>query len=241
MHLMESSALGSTGERLYVFRETVLTLRLAPSVSSPNYYTDLVVDNLEGLDVEGRTILDLGCGTGLITILLSRVLGAEQVWAIDIDPGAVALTKSNSRLNGCDLSRMHLMCSDIRTLPARLRLDLIIANPPQIPTPELQNDQQCSGGWTGRKVIQQIVEFSSRALTRGGRLVMTAAEFVDIGELESYSSRRGMALTTLASRLCRPGPYTMRFREHIERSGYRFPVVDGWPCFMLHLVALEVA
>lgn len=45
---------------------------------------------LDGLDLKGKTILDIGCGTGAITLSLARDHGAGKVIGIDVEEGVVA-------------------------------------------------------------------------------------------------------------------------------------------------------
>ncbi len=48
--------------------------------------------------LKGMTVLDLGCGTGILS-LASAFLGAEKILAVDIDPDAVRTTENNIGLN----------------------------------------------------------------------------------------------------------------------------------------------
>jgi len=49
--------------------------------------------------VEGATVLDVGCGSGILTIAAAK-LGAARVLAVDTDPLAVEATEANARRNG---------------------------------------------------------------------------------------------------------------------------------------------
>ena len=48
---------------------------------------------IAGIDVRGKSILDIGCGTGGVEIVLAGELGAGQVTAIDIEPQLVERTR----------------------------------------------------------------------------------------------------------------------------------------------------
>lgn len=62
--------------------------------------TRMMIQAMLGLDLAGKEVCDLGCGTGVLAILAER-LGATRILAIDNDPGAVDNAKSNIERNGC--------------------------------------------------------------------------------------------------------------------------------------------
>ncbi len=61
--------------------------------------TQLCLEALEGVMQPALVALDLGCGSGILSIAAAK-LGARQVLALDIDPIAVAATRENARANG---------------------------------------------------------------------------------------------------------------------------------------------
>ena len=62
--------------------------------------TSLALGMLEKLVKPGDRVLDVGCGTGILSILAAK-LGASEVKAVDIDPLAVECAERNVELNGC--------------------------------------------------------------------------------------------------------------------------------------------
>ncbi len=60
--------------------------------------TSLVMECMLEMDFNGKTVLDMGCGTGILAILASK-LGAKEVTAIDIDPWSFEATSENILLN----------------------------------------------------------------------------------------------------------------------------------------------
>jgi ribosomal protein L11 methyltransferase len=60
--------------------------------------TRLCLAELEARVAPGATVLDVGCGSGVLAVAAAR-LGAETVDAIDIDPEAVAATTANAEAN----------------------------------------------------------------------------------------------------------------------------------------------
>jgi ribosomal protein L11 methyltransferase len=60
--------------------------------------TTLVAEQILDMELTGKTVLDMGCGTGILGMLAS-LKGAERVVAIDIDSWAFESTVENARLN----------------------------------------------------------------------------------------------------------------------------------------------
>jgi ribosomal protein L11 methyltransferase len=61
--------------------------------------TALCLQILESLPLAGRTLIDYGCGSGILGIAALK-LGASHVTAIDIDPQALLATRNNATING---------------------------------------------------------------------------------------------------------------------------------------------
>ena len=66
--------------------------------SSPTTY--LAVRLMEKYFRRGDEVLDVGCGTGILSVLAAK-LGAAHVNAVDLDPEAVASTRKNVEINKC--------------------------------------------------------------------------------------------------------------------------------------------
>lgn len=75
--------------------------------------------------LSGKTIIDYGCGSGILGIS-ALVLGAHKVIAIDIDPLAIAATHQNAAKNG--IKKKQLFCYPPELLPQDIQADILIAN-----------------------------------------------------------------------------------------------------------------
>lgn len=64
-------------------------------------------------DIEGRNVLDLGCGTGMLGIAAS-ILGAGTVTGLDVDEGALAAAAENADCMDVD---MDFVCCDVARNP----------------------------------------------------------------------------------------------------------------------------
>lgn len=79
-------------------------------------------------NIETPKILDIGCGSGCISIALKKEIPCE-VTCIDINPEAVNITKKNALMNEV---MINVINSDIESFSTTEKYDIIISNPPYI-------------------------------------------------------------------------------------------------------------
>ena len=80
-------------------------------------------------DILGRRVVELGCGTGKLSIACA-LLGATHVIGIDIDPSIIKLAHTNSEQLGLQ-NKISWVCGDIEAIRASLPLfDVVVMNPP---------------------------------------------------------------------------------------------------------------
>jgi ribosomal protein L11 methyltransferase len=60
--------------------------------------TALCLEWLDGAELTDTTVIDYGCGSGILAIAAAK-LGARQVWAVDIDPQALQASEQNAAIN----------------------------------------------------------------------------------------------------------------------------------------------
>ncbi|MCQ5376631.1 MAG: METTL5 family protein [Candidatus Methanomethylicia archaeon] len=77
-------------------------------------------------DLEGRLIVDLGCGTGMLAAG-AAMMGADHVVGVDIDPEAVASAKRVAARMGIS-GGMDFIIADVRHL--EIKADVVVQNPP---------------------------------------------------------------------------------------------------------------
>lgn len=98
-----------------------------------HFTTQLCIEELENYITDGCSVLDLGCGSGILSII-SLMLGAKVAYAVDIDPNAVHIAYENATRNNVDTSTYHVMSGNILTdevLSNKLcekQYDVVIAN-----------------------------------------------------------------------------------------------------------------
>ena len=67
---------------------------------------------MEAHTVPGKSVLDLGCGSGILSIA-ALCLGASRAVAVDIDPKAVDVAYENAALNGIGKDRYTVMAGNV--------------------------------------------------------------------------------------------------------------------------------
>ncbi|EEX35709.1 50S ribosomal protein L11 methyltransferase [Vibrio metschnikovii] len=86
--------------------------------------TALCLQWLDSLDLSGKTVIDFGCGSGILAIAAIK-LGAAKVIGIDIDPQALQASRDNAERNGvADKIEVYLP----QNQPENLVADVLVAN-----------------------------------------------------------------------------------------------------------------
>jgi ribosomal protein L11 methyltransferase len=82
----------------------------------------MLLEELDRRVAGGESVLDIGCGSGILAVAAAR-LGAGRVVAIDIDPGAAEVTRSNAAANGVTVDASTAPVADV---PGTF--DIVLAN-----------------------------------------------------------------------------------------------------------------
>lgn len=114
--------------------------------------TAILLNSLKDEPISGR-ILDMGCGYGVIGIVMKRLFADSEVVMADVNPRAVECSVSNAQRNGTEC---RILVSDgFKQIEGSY--NTIISNPPIR---------------AGKAVIYQMFEDSARMLETGGRLYL---------------------------------------------------------------------
>ena len=76
--------------------------------------TKLCICELEKYITETKNVLDIGCGSGILSII-SLMLGASDAVALDIDPNSVHTAYDNAKMNNVDINKYKVYSGDILT------------------------------------------------------------------------------------------------------------------------------
>ena len=122
------------GERLWIcpsWRDvpdpTAVNVLLDPGLAfgtGTHPTTALCLQWLDSLDLKGKTLVDFGCGSGILAIAALK-LGAERVIGIDIDPQAIEASRDNAQRNGVS-DQLELYLPEDQ--PKNFQADIVVAN-----------------------------------------------------------------------------------------------------------------
>ncbi len=123
--------------------------------------------------VEGRSVLDVGSGTGALGIEAFRA-GATGLTAIDLSRRSVLASWLNSRLHGVPAKVRR---GDLFAPVKPHRFDLVLANPPYVPStgrpPSRHRTARCwDAGPDGRLLLDRICSGAHSVLNEGGALLL---------------------------------------------------------------------
>lgn len=88
--------------------------------------TRLCLETLDKIVKDGDTVLDIGCGSGILAIA-SMLLGAKESFGVDIDPLAVKTAAENGKMNGLDEPELQFVCGDLADKVTK-KYDVVVAN-----------------------------------------------------------------------------------------------------------------
>lgn len=99
-----------------------------------------VVSNCK-FPVDQLRILDIGSGSGCISVSLKRRIRRAEVWGCDVSDAALAVAKKNAESLGTDVNFVQLDFLDSTTWQLLPSFDIIISNPPYIPLKDKKDMQ----------------------------------------------------------------------------------------------------
>ncbi|WUQ40499.1 methyltransferase [Streptomyces sp. NBC_00234] len=175
-----------------------------PGIYAPQEDTAMLISALRREHLApGAEVLDVGTGTGAVAIAAARY-GAGRVIAIDMSAAAVLTTRLNALLSG-HARVIRAGRGDLTEPVAGLRFDLVLANPPYVPSasrrlPSRGRARAWEAGPDGRAVIDRVCAKVPALLRPGGVLLavhsvlsgptITATRLADAGLDVSVADRR---------------------------------------------------
>jgi len=164
------------GEPLEIAGRT-LDLRAHPRVWAPTSFARTFAPELLARVERGARVLELGVGSGVLSILAG--LEGAEVTALDINPDALELAAVNWAANGLPARADRFRHSDrFAAVAEGERFDLVFSNPPVLPAigaphTGTRDDFEVAGE-DGRRVLDAMLERAGPLLAPGGRMLTIA-------------------------------------------------------------------
>ena len=134
--------------------------------------TSLVIGELLKMDLDGKKLLDMGCGTAVLAILAS-MRGAKDIVAIDIDTWCTENSLENLEVNG--ISNIDVKLGGAELLEG-MHFDIVLAN-------------------INRNILLADMEKYVDCLSSGGELYMSGFYKEDIPLIEAEANINGLKMT----------------------------------------------
>ncbi len=131
--------------------------------------TWLVSKTMFSLDFKNKSVLDMGCGTGILAIL-AKLLGATKLLGIDIDDWSIENSIENAEINDC--SKIEFKKGDATLLPKQETFDIILAN-------------------INKNILKQDLPNYFNCLKKDGFLLLSGFFIADVEELKNLAKAIG--------------------------------------------------
>jgi len=137
-------------------------------VYKPAEDTLLLLRHAERL-VEGD-VLEMGTGSGYISIELSRMPRVRRIVGVDIDPKAVEVAQNNALEAGVSDS-VRFLESDLFQNLGDSRFNWVLFNPPYLPSEGVIDELSWAGGEKGGELLMRFLSEAPPHLSPGGRIL----------------------------------------------------------------------
>ncbi|MDP8215851.1 MAG: peptide chain release factor N(5)-glutamine methyltransferase [Candidatus Kaelpia imicola] len=149
----------------------------------PRPETEVVVDYIakEYSGHKNLKILEIGTGTGVIAICLTKLFDDCRIVATDISSNAIRVASENAVLNSSALNILFVKGDSIGFIKRERFFDLLVSNPPYIAfsqesvlPPEVKREprEALFGGENGYEFTLQLIAEASAVIKKGGRMII---------------------------------------------------------------------
>ena len=191
-----------------------------PGVYRPRSDTKILARCLRDGSSQDRHVLDLCTGSGALGVA-AALGGARSVTAVDLSRSAVLTARLNARLNDVE---MRVLRSDLFDALGDRRFDLIVSNPPYLPSPDAELPRRgvrraWEAGPDGRALIDRILAEAPRHLLPGGSLLMVHSSVCDTERTVGGLAGRGLKAEVVERHRGPLGPLLAARASELMRLG----------------------
>lgn len=178
------------GTRLARIAGFELTIR--PTVYDPRYYRApaYFAEFIGGLNLSGKTVADVGTGSGLQALAAARA-GASSVVAIDVNPVAALTAAANARANGFEDRVSGVVSNLFSAIPPEARFDVILTNPPFCDGKAWDTADRAWRAGAQYKDIAPLFDQARKRLAPNGVVYLILSSHADLELVGTFVRRAG--------------------------------------------------
>jgi len=178
--------------RTYKYND--IAVKVLPGVFHPGLFfsTKILLKYLTGLELKDKTLLELGAGTGLISIIAAKQ--NSKVTAADINSAAIKNIALNAEMNKVEL---NIIQSDLfDNIPPQV-FEVIIINPPYFPKDPKNNDEYAWFCGSDFRFFKYLFAQIGDYICASTKTIMILSEDCDIEMIKSIAKKNDFALTEI--------------------------------------------
>ena len=176
------------------------SLTIPQGVFHPGLFftTKILGKYLFGLDLKGKAVLEVGCGSGLLSMIVASK--GAMVTSVDISSTAIECTHQNAKANGLN-QQMQIKQSDLfEGISNESNFDLIVWNPPFFPKEPSEESGRAWNAGEGYLLLKRFADQAIRYVAPGGKLLLLLTDKVDEKQVLDFFLNPGFSIRTVLTK-----------------------------------------
>ena len=183
--------------RTRVYRYKDIKLEIPPQVFHPGFFfsTQLLLQYISKLPLYKKNFLELGCGSGLISIVAAK--DGAKVTATDINTVAIESLKKNSWQNKVEIT---IIKSDLFDKIPKQQFDIIAINPPYYKKQPLTEQEHAWYCGENGEYFSMLFEGLAGYIHPGSEIIMVLFEDCGMEMINGFAAKNGFILNCVHSK-----------------------------------------